>query len=162
MLAEQAAGFPEPSGPQLPARGRPPIYADWFKKHRSLDGPDIKNLEDFSSSFTSWYWSLQPKARGGAGRGKLPVPADAWSTIRKRGRNGTYLILVGLLWIGRAIFDGGAVELKQNWEDLVQDLDWVLKSSDPALAAQGSSDSMVKRKAGSAVIVDSRKCARRR
>ena len=157
ILGEQIAGFPEPSGPQLPARGRPAVYADWFKKHRSCDGPDIRNIGDFSLTFTNWYWSLQPNERGQDKRSRLDIPVTSWSKFRKPGRNGIYLILAGLLWIGRAIFDGGHLDLKDNWDNVVEDLLWVLDVSSTE-AATNAAPAPSKRKAASGA--SSRKRAR--
>ena len=71
------------------------------------------------------------------GRGRPKLPADAWRSVSRRGRNGIFLLIIGLLWLGRAIFGGTSAHLRETWDTLVDDLAWVLSSSGTDIEADG-------------------------
>lgn len=122
-----AAGFQDPKGAVLSSHERPAEFAAWFKQHRHPDGVDIQSHSEFLATLHTWWRSLQPAIRGSAGvlrpAGSSP---DEWVSLVKPGKNGIFLILCGLLWIGNAIFKHGEIVLMPGWVTLVDDVTWVL------------------------------------
>lgn len=89
-------------------------------------------LDTFPAQFTQWWRALQPSERGEAGneRPTMPIPLDSWSTLMRSGRNGLYLILLGLFWWRHALEAvEGSVERSlayKDWESIAIDILWVL------------------------------------
>ncbi|KIP01463.1 hypothetical protein PHLGIDRAFT_40772, partial [Phlebiopsis gigantea 11061_1 CR5-6] len=129
FLGEHSTGFVDPSGPQLPAAQRPEQYAVWFKDGRPHTPRKIKNFEQFAQELYTWYRSVQPRSRGphGVVREK-PVSDYDWASFRKPGKNGTFLILAGLAWVGYAVHDGREPGLRDEWDEVVADVAWALDS----------------------------------
>ena len=132
LTDEEALGFPDPGGKQLASALRPEEFAQWFKEGRQSRGVAIGNIETFAKNFYSWYRKLQPPARGVKGLNRVTIHGDAWSSIRRPGKNGTFLILVGLSWIAQRVHGGQNAALVANWSEVVDDLCWVMEESSPA------------------------------
>lgn len=143
LAGEEVAGFPDPTGNQLYPKGHLEAFAQWFKEGRQPRGVTIKNIGAFADTFYSWYHSLQPPKRGSEGRERVNIPSASWLSIRRPGKNGTYLILVGLAWIARHIHsdgDGdGNESLRGGWAQVVEDVAWVLEASSGAATSSLSS-----------------------
>lgn len=137
---ERDAGFPNPEGNQYSIPGRPKAYAEWFKRGRKQEGPNLNDVPAFFDEVAAWYRAMQPPGRGSSGVDKVALPAAAWSTMRKPGRNGFHLVMQGVHWVGRAIFLGSKVHaaLQPRWLELVEDIAWALQASQGALAALAS------------------------
>ncbi|KAE9394187.1 hypothetical protein BT96DRAFT_828046, partial [Gymnopus androsaceus JB14] len=90
----------------LVALGCPWDVGYWARSRRaSTYSPQrIGNSADFSQQFQEWWRSINPDWRKPNDGPMLQVkgPADLWSTIRKPGVNGLYLVLICLWWWAEA------------------------------------------------------------
>ncbi|KAI0682363.1 hypothetical protein BC835DRAFT_1424523 [Cytidiella melzeri] len=122
-----ASCFADPNGNIIPHDARPDVYKTWFKKGRPVHGPELPSHREFLDELIGWWWAVQPDVRGDDGRAR-PEESDPsdWCEIIKPGRNGVFLFLAGLMWVGRAIFEHGEDSLRADWSVLVQDITWVL------------------------------------
>ena len=91
-------------------------------------------LDTFPDQFKEWWQTLQPPERGEVGdeRPTSPIPAPSWSALQRSGRNGLYLVILGLFWWRHAletIVDGpGRALAHNNWESAAIDVLWVLSA----------------------------------
>ena len=67
---------------------------------------EIKNTKIFSQQWWAWWLSLQPKSRISGNVGDdtlLPTIEMDWSHLQKPGRNGFLLMMLALVWWGKAV-----------------------------------------------------------
>ncbi|KIP01196.1 hypothetical protein PHLGIDRAFT_17371 [Phlebiopsis gigantea 11061_1 CR5-6] len=153
LTREQGAGFVDPPRRQLPCELRPSVYAHWIKVARPRTPPAINDVNKFAADLEAWYRRMQPCKRTDD-RQEHP---ESCNDMLKYGRNGLYLVVLGLCWLGHAIFDDAQAHLQPLWLELVGDLTWVLSSATPlsAAAAGPANDdpASAKRKASTAAVV---------
>ena len=105
-------------------------------------------LDTFPDQFREWWRALQPPERGDLGdkRPAIPIPPDSWSTLQRSGRNGLYLILLGLFWWRHALEAITEAPAKssayRDWESTTVDVLWVLSSWAAHSSASPSSPSL--------------------
>jgi hypothetical protein len=95
---QRQANFPE-HGPSLPTAVRPVEIGEWMKHGRQQD-INIRDTDDFQQRWWDWWLSLQPKSRVCAST--APSSKMNWSGLQKHGKNGFFLIMVSLMWWGKA------------------------------------------------------------
>lgn len=92
------------------------------------------SLDTFPDHFKRWWRMLQPTERGDTGdeRPATPIPYSSWHRLTKSGRNGLYLVLLGLFWWRHAleaVEDATAKALaNREWELAAIDVLWVLST----------------------------------
>lgn len=133
FIKHQAAAYwQDPGGAVLSSDWRPEQYAVWFKHRRPLSGPSISDPLLFMQNLRHWWRKLQPSCRGDNGTrlvdGETP---QVWAKVIKPGRRGIFLVLIGLLWVGRSVINEDGL-LLHYWQDIILDIDFVL-SHDPDL-----------------------------
>lgn len=120
---QRRANFPD-TGPSFsPAVGvRPPEIASWMKNRRPWKDIEIEDAEVFGHQWWNWWFLLQPGTRTCDENGKQLSPAINmdWSDIEKPGKNGFLLVMMALVWWGRASNAGG------GWLEAVKDVSKVL------------------------------------
>jgi len=69
----------------------------------------------------AWWMAIQPDDRARDAEGKfIREPQDAnWMRLRKGGRNGIYLVVVGLMWWHDMISNN---ETMEEWLAMVEDV----------------------------------------
>lgn len=110
----------------------------WFNVARKTF-PDI-NPTKFGDDLLKWWDALQPPARKSeSSRDPASIPFDQWDSIRVQGKNGFYLVLMGLLWWGLEIAKNGSAAPVSiaEWKHLVDDArsvleHWANNTSDPS------------------------------
>lgn len=91
-------------------------------------------LDTFPHLFKNWWQTLQPTERGDTGdaRPSASIPFESWSRLTCSGRNGLYLVLLGLFWWRHAldqIADGveGSTHY-EAWDSVAIDVLWALSA----------------------------------
>lgn len=109
----------------IPLDERPDDFKLWFRGGRKEFLP--RNFNVFVNSMTAWWTAIQPDDRARDAEGKfIREPQDAnWMRLRKGGRNGIYLVVVGLMWWRDMISNN---ETMEEWLAMVEDVTWVLES----------------------------------
>ena len=113
---------------------RPREFGIWMKYGRKDPILSTIPLDTFPSQFREWWRSLQPPERGETGdvRPTVPIPLPSWAKLARSGRNGLYLVLLGLFWWRHACetMDEGATKssARKDWDSIAIDLLWVLSA----------------------------------
>lgn len=150
------ASWKDTNGAVLPSRNRPVEYQVWFKNRRPDEGPPIASHTAFLKSLQDWWRSLQPSCRGDHAETRVVDHApQLWEAIIKPGRRGIFLILVGLLWVGRAVFEGGENDIHESWSALVEDVAWVLDHDISVQQTETSPTESAKSKTQPTALTDS-------
>ncbi|KAF7789829.1 hypothetical protein EIP86_000775 [Pleurotus ostreatoroseus] len=114
-----------PSKAQLSTVDRPVEFDDWFKHRRPAALAKV-DPSVFGPQFNKWWRTLQPKARilesGGLMRQSLPE--SEWTSLRKPGKSGFFLLLLGLAWWRASMADSSEQTL---WQEAVDDVLWALQ-----------------------------------
>jgi hypothetical protein len=94
------AGFPD-TGPSFPPATnlRPPEIGVWMKNRRPWKDMELADKEKFSQKWWTWWSSLQPDSR--TCDDKPTIQMD-WGKLSKAGKNGFLLIILSLVWWGKA------------------------------------------------------------
>lgn len=93
----------------------------------------------YAKDYRTWWMYLQPEWRkeGDVWPMKRDVPdGEQWREIVKGGKNGFYLLLVGLCWwktMADEVDDG--TELRGELDSVVEDVRWVLEKIDEGMAS---------------------------
>ncbi|KAG1903422.1 uncharacterized protein F5891DRAFT_977985 [Suillus fuscotomentosus] len=113
------------SGKSIPLTKCPKDFKIWFHGSRKDFLP--KNFNEFVSGMVAWWTAIQPDDRECDSQGAhMRETQDAdWSRLRKAGRNGMYLIVVGLMWWHNMISNNKTMG---EWLAIVEDVSWVLES----------------------------------
>ena len=118
----------------LSVSGRPKEYAAWMKYGRKDPLLSVIPLDTFPDQFKEWWRALQPEERGETGdeRPAVSIPHDSWSTLTRSGRNGLYLIVLGLFWWRHALEtvadDMARSSAHRDWESVAIDILWVMST----------------------------------
>ena len=121
---QRRAGFPDVGPSFLPAADiRPPEIAAWMKNRRPWRDVEIADVEEFRRKWCTWWNSLQPSSRISETKGEtLPPTVDMdWSRLQKPGKNGFLLIMLSLVWWGKAS------NRDEAWSAAVADVSTVLR-----------------------------------
>ncbi|KAI0039759.1 hypothetical protein FA95DRAFT_1458304, partial [Auriscalpium vulgare] len=101
---EQAAGEDKTQWLNVNLRIRPSEVHDWLKSGRKIEKPPyVTNVNKFGVRWRSWWTVMQPTWRKPDEGGDWPLvraehPDEAWSNLRKAGKNGLVLVLHSLVW----------------------------------------------------------------
>jgi hypothetical protein len=102
---QRRGGFPDngaafPSAPGI----RPPEISVWMKNRRPWKDVELVDKDRFKKQWWAWWISLQPKTRVRDDGNNAPSPTVDmdWSSLEKHGRNGFLLIMLALVWLGKA------------------------------------------------------------
>lgn len=136
----------------LPTNGCPDQIKWWIARKRSYDLlPSIPDIHQFGKAWLQWWAALQPPWRKPIGGSALPPAVytsgdDNWGSLRVSGKNGVIILLISLVWWGRA---GGS--LTQDWKLAVSDLKRCLErmsgsASKRAIIQSGGDDTALDRK----------------
>ncbi|KAJ3474612.1 hypothetical protein NLI96_g12362 [Meripilus lineatus] len=130
----------------LPEKKRPRPFKEWFESGRK----DLPNINaQFGRALLAWWDQLQPKARRTTkGTPLADIPQKEWESLRIPGKQGIYLILIGIAWWGVSLTKRNTVpESSPEWKGMVDDVQSVLGcwASQPAITNTESQ----KRKKGS-------------
>jgi hypothetical protein len=121
---QRGAGFPD-VGPSFPPATdtRPPEIAAWMKNRRPWRDVEIADVEEFRRKWCTWWNSLQPSSRISETKGEtLPPTVDMdWSRLQKPGKNGFLLIMLSLVWWGKAS------NRDEAWSTAIADVSTVLR-----------------------------------
>ena len=129
VLFQQAAGFPDGGASYPPATDvRPPEIGAWMKNRRPWRDVEIKDVEKFARQWRAWWNTLQPKSRSGEAE---PTVDMDWSQLQKPGKNGILLIMMSLVWWGKAS------NRDEGWSKAISDVSAVLLCMRGALGASG-------------------------
>ena len=126
------AGFPD-GGPSFPpaTEVRPSEIGVWMKNRRVWRDVELADQVKFSQQWWAWWSSLQPDSR--SGDDKPTIDMD-WAKLRKAGKNGFLLVVLSLVWWGKALgTDGG-------WQKAVAEVSDVLgcvKGTVPIIPERG-------------------------
>ncbi|KAF7799680.1 hypothetical protein EIP86_010920 [Pleurotus ostreatoroseus] len=115
----------ESTNVKLPTSNRPQEFDHWFKYGRP--SAFIKVVPGvFGKQFSLWWQTLQPKARVQATGGlrRCELSSTEWAGLRKTGKNGFFLVLLGLAWWRASVSDGAD---RVAWNDVASDVLWVLE-----------------------------------
>lgn len=113
---------------------RPREFAVWMKYGRKDPSLSTIPLETFPTQFREWWQSLQPSERGATGheRPTVPIPRSSWFKLARSGRNGLYLLLLGLFWWRHACEalseDAAKSSARKDWNSVAIDLLWVMST----------------------------------
>jgi hypothetical protein len=104
---QRATGFPEGGSSFPPATDVWPCeIAMWMKGGRHWKDVELADKERFGQQWWDWWCSLQPKSRVPTDHRMFhsisPTVDMDWSDLRKPGRNGFLLIMIVLVWWGKA------------------------------------------------------------
>lgn len=99
---QRRTGFLD-TGPCFPPSTniRPPEIAAWMKNGRRWKDMELVDHEKFGRQWWAWWLSLQPSSRNGD-EPALPTVDMDWSQLRKPGKNGFLLLMISLVWWGKA------------------------------------------------------------
>jgi hypothetical protein len=102
---QRRGGFPENGAAFTSASGiRPSEISVWMKNRRLWKDVELVDKERFSRQWWAWWISLQPSSQIRDDDNNAPsatVDMD-WSSLQKHGRNGFLLIMLALVWLGKA------------------------------------------------------------
>jgi hypothetical protein len=117
-------GFPD-GGESIPLTKHPKDFKIWF--HGSCKDFLRKNFNVFVSGMVAWWTAIQPDNHECDSQGaNIHESQDAdWSWLHKAGKNGMYLMVVGLMWWHDMISNNKTMG---KWLAMVEDVSWVLKS----------------------------------
>jgi hypothetical protein len=108
------------TGTNFPAmtNKRPKEISAWMKTRRTWIDVDIDDVDEFAAAWWSWWGALQPDGRMSNTNDVWLAPTDKmdWRKTRKLGKNGMPLVMVTLLWWGRASKCG------EDWRTAVRDV----------------------------------------
>jgi hypothetical protein len=116
----------------LPKRSRPEAIDPWLRSHKRNATPPL-DATTFGLGLVQWWAELQSTWRISDGTNRTdpltlirgPKPAnEKWSTLRKGGSSGFYLIIVALSWWA-SVLDGVPSPLLLG---LLDDVEWVLSA----------------------------------
>lgn len=118
----------------------------WNKYGRRT--PPAIDLNTFPAQFKAWWRSLQPSERGSdASHRPTSLPGDVWGTVCVATRSGFCLLLIGLSWWRKAIVAAGASPHDlSDWQEIVEDIAWVVKAWSSAVKTSDSAPATSKRK----------------
>ena len=91
-------------------------------------------VDTFPSHFKEWWRTLQPTERGEMGdeRPAALIPHPSWHKLTRSGRNGLYLVLLGLFWWRHTLEAVEETTAKasadREWELTAIDILWVLSA----------------------------------
>jgi hypothetical protein len=140
---QRGASFPD-GGPSFPPATdvRPPEIAAWMKNRRPWKDVEIADVEEFGRKWWAWWNSLQPSSRISKNEDEtLPPTVDMdWSKLQKPGKNGFLLVMLSLVWWGKA---SNRVE---GWSKAVADVSAVLRCLPVQGALDKVSDTLNKRR----------------
>lgn len=126
VSVEAKHGFDE-HGVRLPARGCPPVVAEWIKRVRSPKyRPTIGNLTTFENTYTSWWRSIQLSWRVSDDSALLNKGEGDWEDIKCMGVNGLLSVLAALFFWGVAL-EGNNTTVAA-WKAAVDDATYVLET----------------------------------
>ena len=103
---QRRTDFPD-SGPSFPpaAGVRPTEIGVWMKNRRPWKDMEIVDEVGFGQQWWDWWSSLQPGSRA---LNDVPTVDMDWGKLNKAGKNGFLLIMMSLVWWGKASRgDGG-------------------------------------------------------
>ncbi|KAG1729182.1 uncharacterized protein EDB91DRAFT_1001934, partial [Suillus paluster] len=85
-----------------------------------------QDLRPFIASMKKWWSSIQPVEHACDTRGlfKHNLENIDWSRLHRAGRNGMYLVVVGLMWWHRGSTNDEGLDV---WFTMVDDVTWVLE-----------------------------------
>ena len=103
------------------------MYKEWFSAGRKRN-PDINPVK-FAKELTKWWDDLQPVTRKNHSKEDMvDIPPEQWCNVKIAGKNGIYLILIGLVWWGlELVGTGSSPETVPEWSGLVVDIQRVLE-----------------------------------
>ncbi|KAJ6467023.1 hypothetical protein C8R45DRAFT_839076, partial [Mycena sanguinolenta] len=118
---KQAAGF---LGPKQDAAVRPVEVKGWVARARTGGPlPAIQSVKDFGSRYWSWWVSINPEWRVGAGKGPVQEGEGEWAELAgQTGPNGLLNALICLRWWRDELLQESA-----EWKRAVADVRWVLE-----------------------------------
>lgn len=121
---ERTCGFPD-GRKSIPLTKHPEDFKIWFCGGRKDFLP--QNFNVFVSDMVAWWTAIQPDNRECDSQGAhMRESQDAdWSWLHKAGRNGMYLMVVGLMWWCDMISNNKTMG---EWLAMVEDVSWVLES----------------------------------
>lgn len=99
-----------------------------MKQHRQLEDFPLKNVNDFSTHWWTWWRNNQPANRPVDDGGTYVHRPDAgvdWTVLHICGPTGLVLILHSLAWWGRAVHDFDNSE-QQAWLDALEEVAFAL------------------------------------
>lgn len=107
----------------IPIIDRPEDFKIWFRGGRKNFTP--RDLGTFIASMKKWWSSIQPvdHARDAHGLFKHDLEDINWSRLYRAGRNGMYLVVVGLMWWREGLENDEGLDA---WFVMVEDVTWVL------------------------------------
>ena len=115
---QRRACFPDVGPSFPPAAGiRPPEIGIWMKNRRLWKDVEIVDKEGFGLQWWEWWTSLQPGSRT---RNDEPAVEMDWSKLQKAGKNGFLLIMLSLVWWGKAS------NTDERWQRAVAEVSAVL------------------------------------
>jgi hypothetical protein len=131
---ERATGFTakETRLPTSPLR--PPEIQIWFETRRKMNGLQWDEIlckgdsEALGESWWGWWRAIQPSQRG-VDENQMPSRASGdceWSSIRKPGGSGIFMVLLVLVWWRKRLDMSGKGADDKRWRDAVDDVTWVL------------------------------------
>ncbi|KZP34553.1 hypothetical protein FIBSPDRAFT_702279, partial [Athelia psychrophila] len=85
---------------------RPLPIGKWVKAARPMDKPPALAPKTYPKQWVKWWSGLQPSWR--QGDGQLPPPhyvcdQGEWGALRNCGKNGLGMVVLSLVWWGRAL-----------------------------------------------------------
>jgi hypothetical protein len=116
---------------------RPDEFKAWLGRRNYSAIPHIKNYNDFGLELLAWWHALQPEWRLSANAfpkaiytGPSQGPTD-WACLRKCGKDGLILAILGFAWWGRgpgvvksARWRTAALELRKALEAIAVTRKW--------------------------------------
>jgi hypothetical protein len=114
----------------LPTKLRPKEVSGWIRSKKKEDVPSFKPVE-YGNRFIAWWKNLQPSWRKDSSAASFrlfrDVPTgETWQELRKGGKTGILLIVMGLSWWVKAQH----TEHDANVWSVVDDLRWVIQQMD--------------------------------
>ena len=107
----------------------------WSKASRSYEKlPKIKSTQQYAVAWKRWWLSLQPPSRIEDANNPWPParrePAndEEWTSVRRGGPNGMFLVVISLGWWLWATVDAGEPLAGSEIEVAVGDVLWVCQS----------------------------------
>lgn len=107
----------------------------WFQSGRT-ESPNINAR--FGKDLRAWWDHLQPQARQITKGIRLEdIPQEDWESVKIPGKQGIYLVLVGIAWWGIKLTKSNTPpESSPEWKEMVDDVRSVLEywAKQPAVA----------------------------